>query len=1598
RAALPGAAAGAVYEGIKAAAEGEPLPEIGKEAAVGAALFGGGDVAARALGKAALTAWQRLRTTPKPGVQITPPLTAPERPFLAPPAAPGEGRVFRPVSWRPGPTAKPVPVGREIPKAPAEVPGPAELPPLIEIPRPPEYQPEPPAVPKTIPTPKDKFSAPGGLNGKALYLDGKIIYPSEIAAKADEVAGNFNVTAAYLGQDAGHDALYLARAAKSGDKNAIDEIFGTPGVHITKEGNSFTLRFDPDGFMREMHGYSDIDVFNKLFDATQALYKEGYKNNKLFIPELRYKGTIEEFLGKLPEPPGLAKTKGAPPEISRILQRGKKGAVRVVFPDEGHALLFDLASTVKKAAEGKISDLGPYVDRVRHLLKLPEDANVGALAADYRNRVIGQASSLEKGVVFRAPGWEEKAISQKPKTGVQIPIEERTFEEVGSRKVKAYMYEHPELKPFIQAEAERLLAELRDSVKGERFHTYTSEGEHIITGTRRFTSEPIARIKDATGASYEEIEKALQRIIKDEGQENQALAKKIELVIDDNLTRGTKTLEGYELPPNEDYIRARGGEIRPVSEEEKIDWDAIDFMRRPGAPAQPAGQTGATSPAARRVIIKRLQKVLDIPIRVGRYQQTAPGAIGIFKRRQEVIRTKLAEDLPVIAHEVGHYLDKLFGIRNQIPVGNMRAELVRLGQTQPANHFREGIAEFVRHYLSGEDTARLAPEFHVWFENTVRQQPEIWDALQQFRQDFIDYATAPAAARVKAAISVGEGQKRKVTLDRIMGAAVDELRPIDTFVEKATGGKRGNLSAAEDPFVQAWLFRGWTGKARAAIHHGVYDKQGNKVAPALVEILRPVAKNIDDFRAYIVAKRAVELHGRGINPGIELNDARTTVAQFDTPEFRTAHEQLKNFQDAILDRLVESGVLSAEQKATMRQLNQEYVPFYRVFEEQAGGVGFGKRGFGDLAQPVKRIKGSGRTIVDPLESIIKNTYYLTNIAERNNVGRVLVDFADKFEGMGKFIEKVDPKKYPITFRLNEISDLLDQVGAQVPEDALKKIATIFRPQMMGAPKENILAVFRDGKRELYQLDPELYRATLMLDREAANTLVRLLSYPTSWLRAGATLTPEFMVRNVARDAMSAWIYSKYGFIPVVDTIRGLFHVIRRDDLYQKWLSSGGASANFVSLDRDYLQGDLRKLMTTTIWGRMKQFAAHPLEVLRAISEFSEEATRLGEFGKGLRAELKKGATMEEALQRAALASRDITLDFSRMGTVGKPANQLIAFFNASVQGLDKMRRAFTKGGARGIANSTFKALVGITLPSVYLWWLNHDDPRYQELPQWRKDLFWNILTPNHVISIPKPFELGIIFGTLPERVLDWLWDHDQEAMRQFKHTLTEVTFPNWIPTALLPAIEVASNYSFFKGQPLTPMGEQYLLKQEQYGPYTTEAAKRISQALAGGGEAPLSPREIENLVRGYAGGLGMYGLQAISAAMPKEAPAPARDVTGLPGLKGVSAEYYQGSASIDRFYQRLEELEKKARTVKKYNDAGKPAPAKLWFDPAELQYLRQTQRQLADLRKIREQVIKDKTMTPERKKAALDRINIEMINRARAALRMEPIPVQSHQR
>ena len=138
-------------------------------------------------------------------------------------------------------------------------------------------------------------------------------------------------------------------------------------------------------------------------------------------------------------------------------------------------------------------------------------------------------------------------------------IDNRNVVEVGKKSVKAFQYEYPQIKPFYREMAQELKNDINMTVRGEKFVVDNPDvsGQKQWSGTKRNTSNAIAEIKDTFDVSYAQINDALDRIINDNGQENVALAKRIEIVIDDMLTKGYTDIEGRRIEPNAEYIKTK---------------------------------------------------------------------------------------------------------------------------------------------------------------------------------------------------------------------------------------------------------------------------------------------------------------------------------------------------------------------------------------------------------------------------------------------------------------------------------------------------------------------------------------------------------------------------------------------------------------------------------------------------------------------------------------------------------------------------------------------------------------------------------------------------------------------------------------------------------------------------------------------------------------------------------------------------------------------------------------------------------------------------------------------------------------------------------
>ena len=253
---------------------------------------------------------------------------------------------------------------------------------------------------------------------------------------------------------------------------------------------------------------------------------------------------------------------------------------------------------------------------------------------------------------------------------------------------------------------------------------------------------------------------------------------------------------------------------------------------------------------------------------------------------------------------------------------------------------------------------------------------------------------------------------------------------------------------------------------------------------------------------------------------------------------------------------------------------------------------------------------------------------------------------------------------------------------------------------------------------------------------------------------------------------------------------------------------------------------------------------------------------------------KRPLSDREILERAGFEAKDI-MDFSKQGVLGESVNYFSAFFSARLRSYGKIYETVKDRPVEYFAKS-----VGfITVPSMLLWWVNHDDPEYQALPQWKKDLFLNFpmhkFLPDFVgveplfFSLPRPWEPGLIFGTGVERFFDWAIDNDKQAFTDFWTDFGLATATQQytiIPDVVKPVLELQSNFSFFTRGAVVSNSEQKFLPEFQVRKSTSEIGKFIGRHITPLlGIGTTSPVKIDYFVRAWTGTLGKHALNITSA-------------------------------------------------------------------------------------------------------------------------------------
>ena len=354
-----------------------------------------------------------------------------------------------------------------------------------------------------------------------------------------------------------------------------------------------------------------------------------------------------------------------------------------------------------------------------------------------------------------------------------------------------------------------------------------------------------------------------------------------------------------------------------------------------------------------------------------------------------------------------------------------------------------------------------------------------------------------------------------------------------------------------------------------------------------------------------------------------------------------------------------------------------------------------------------------------------------------------------------------------------------------------------------------------------------------------------------------------------------------------------FDLKKNRELLELWEKSGGVTESFYARGTE----DARRFIQAV--QRSDQSLARSIvpgmswwETLQAIGQVAERAPRLAEFKR----------VMEETgedIAESVLRSHDVTLNFSRRGVTGGKIAPYSAFFNAKMQGWDKLGRLMADP-------NTYKLAVPMLLaPTVALWNINKDNPDYWGRPDWEKNLFWLIPSSKvegGFVRVPKPFELGTAFASSFERLLDRVAMSNREE-GSVVPAAPDVSVPEALlglvktagtfatsegvvlPDVIVPAAQQLWNKDFFTGREIVPFAQQSLPAPYQYDEGTSAIARLAGETVG------ASPMRVDQLIGDVFGTVGRRTQDVLvdPAARALGLPAPI-DETPEQGLVGRGAE------------------------------------------------------------------------------------------------------------
>ena len=711
---------------------------------------------------------------------------------------------------------------------------------------------------------------------------------------------------------------------------------------------------------------------------------------------------------------------------------------------------------------------------------------------------------------------------------------------------------------------------------------------------------------------------------------------------------------------------------------------------------------------------------------------------------------------------------------------------------------------------------------------------------------------------------------------------------------------------------------------------GLPSKDAEYITTAYIAALRLQALKKQDPQAYKKLSTEGDITEADVGEIIRLYGSN--------PALQKIRQQYQQYNNNLIDFVVSTGAM--EKAVGARLKDKDYVPFYRAQGDDVFLDIMGEKPIriGDLKnQPyLHELMGGKEKILPIFTSALTNTAVLTDMALKNMATTSTVDALREL-GIATVNKGKGPANRNVLRFKVDGQDFHAVIDTQAKAD-----------------------LFGDIPTELLVEGMEGIKGTLPVG-------VRLLGAPANWLRKFVTRDPRYAFRQIFRDSMAAAMTTGADFVPVVQTFKDMA-TMKKTGALKELQEAGVLGGQVISGSTD----DMGKILLQISSGKPGWESA--MARLDDLAMMGDAATRVSMYNSFL----KQGLTKREAI----LATLE-AMNFSRRGTSISVlyANTLIPFFNASLQGLDVLYRAF-KGDMVASERLRVKQkliarlgiMAGITLAYAAMM---QDDESYENANPEERYGNWFVRIPGleEPLRIPIPFELGLIGKALPEGVYRLMASDDStKEVAKALQTMALRSIPIDVPTAVKPIIEWNLNRSFFTDRDLVtasmPNDPRF-----QYNLNTPEIIKLF-------GNIGLPPVKVENTLRGYTGGLGVSILRLLDPVFGGEVVKAGQGLANVPILGGVF-QPQDASGIINAAYNTANNIEGINRTYKRL-EVEDPDEADKYYDEKldELSMASDAGRfkqYMGTLTKEEREIRADKTLDPKKKDEYLKEIRQEKI-------------------